>query len=1509
MSNIVAIVKSLVGQVFAVSVDGFKRQIFEGDRLMQGEQVLTSLGGEVVLQLSNGETVALAGNSSWQAEAPTEDTTARTDSPSELEQALAAGFDPTTDLEATAAGPGAGGAGGGAAGGGHSFVMLDETAQRLDPTIGFETAGLALAGSAIQEQTGEDTLAAEAVAVDETAPVVTIDSQLTNDTTPTLTGTIDDPTATVIVTVNGKDYTAINNGDGTWTLDGDLLEDPLSEGEHDVSVRAIDPAGNQDTDTGLVTIDITPPTISVQVPDVSNDTTPTITGHTDAPEGSVVTITVTPNTGPQQEFTTIVQPDGSYSVDVPEELAEGDYSVTAEVTDPAGNTGSDTDTGSIDAVAGGISVDLTLNGTTATITGSTTDVAEGKPVTLVITDSDGNTVTVPNVTVDADGNFNADNIDISSLVDGDITVTATAEDRNGETVTDNDTENQDLTDGGISVDLTLNGTTATITGSTTDVAEGKPVTLVITDSDGNTVTVPNVTVDADGNFNADNIDISSLVDGDITVTATAEDRNGETVTDNDSDVLNTNTPPTANDDSYTSDLIGGLHSEYFGYNDNQSGVSSPDGANLTNLSQVRQFIDGKAPSVTFQANSLDFGGNISNNLGSSGNLNSFFKGNASSVSGTQTTTSDAIIKMTGYISLAAGDHTFRITADDGYSIRINGQIVAEFDGNQSPTQNPPVTFNVADGGPQQIEIIYWDQGGQAQLKVEVSSNGGAYEVVGGDMLSHLPAGAEADLFVESGQTLTIDVDDLLSNDTDPNSDDLTITNVTNAVNGQVSLDGAGNVIFKPTDGFYGDAKFDYTISDGRGGFDTATVTIKVNQAQGTVQIGGGGNQDNGNNIINGGSGNDVLLGDIGGTLTSTQPGTNYNIALLVDTSGSMRSDLAGNPNVTNWFGYTYQTAAQYNQSRMKLTIDALKNFAADLADHDGVINIALIGFSSLAQTTLKLSVADLKAGDLTALNSAINTLTASGGTNYEAGFKTAADWFSTLSGTTNGYENLTYFLTDGDPTFYLNNSGNQAGDGENTTYTTLQESVAAFNQYSASLGKVHAVGIGSGVNEQYLQFFDNTNSGTNATAGFNPVTLYDFNSGNINNWTTEGTGSGNNNPNNGSVVERIDNSGTSNDYLRITDNYNSSSPNTSTKATSPNMTVTANQSGDAFGFSFRTDNFGNSDTFTWKLINSSNQVIDEGTHNGALSSFTKVTTKAVPTGTYKFVFEVLDGSNNSSHAEVRIDDIVRYQDVVTAPTGDVDIVTDANQFAAALQGGSSALNPVAVGNDIIRGGAGNDIIFGDVINTDALPWSLNGNPVKPSDLPEGSGVYALKEFLHLKNGVAPTSDDLYDYIRANHEQFNVPGDTRGGNDTLSGGKGNDILYGQGGNDILIGGEGDDILYGGTGADTFVWKQGHLNSASGQDVIKDFSFTENDKIDLSDLFKELHAGDANPDLTSYLRLSDDKSTLEISTTGGFANNADADIKIRVENNGSLAFSSSDTISSLIQGGDLIVKNHD
>ena len=78
---------------------------------------------------------------------------------------------------------------------------------------------------------------------------------------------------------------------------------------------------------------------------------------------------------------------------------------------------------------------------------------------------------------------------------------------------------------------------------------------------------------------------------------------------------------------------------------------------------------------------------------------------------------------------------------------------------------------------------------------------------------------------------------LLDNDRDRNRNNLTLTAVDNAVNGTVILDEAGNVVFTPTAGFEGNASFEYTVNDGQGGSDTATVMVTVLPASEPIPLG------------------------------------------------------------------------------------------------------------------------------------------------------------------------------------------------------------------------------------------------------------------------------------------------------------------------------------------------------------------------------------------------------------------------------------------------------------------------------------------------------------------------------------------------------------------------------------------------------------------------------------------------------------------------------------------------
>jgi len=84
-------------------------------------------------------------------------------------------------------------------------------------------------------------------AVDSTVPLTKANTLLTQDSTPELTGTVNDRDATIEVTINGKTYQATNNGDGTWSLADDTIA-PLSAGVYDVEVTVTDSAGNVSTE-------------------------------------------------------------------------------------------------------------------------------------------------------------------------------------------------------------------------------------------------------------------------------------------------------------------------------------------------------------------------------------------------------------------------------------------------------------------------------------------------------------------------------------------------------------------------------------------------------------------------------------------------------------------------------------------------------------------------------------------------------------------------------------------------------------------------------------------------------------------------------------------------------------------------------------------------------------------------------------------------------------------------------------------------------------------------------------------------------------------------------------------------------------------------------------------------------------------------------------------------------------------------------------------------------------
>jgi len=107
---------------------------------------------------------------------------------------------------------------------------------------------------------------------------------------PELTGTVDDSTATIVITVNGQNYTATNNGDGTWVLPAGTIAPGLPVGSHNFSVTLQDSAGNTSVTSATITVNYPPafaPTVS-QISWIGSN--PIITGTFDSAATSRLTV-------------------------------------------------------------------------------------------------------------------------------------------------------------------------------------------------------------------------------------------------------------------------------------------------------------------------------------------------------------------------------------------------------------------------------------------------------------------------------------------------------------------------------------------------------------------------------------------------------------------------------------------------------------------------------------------------------------------------------------------------------------------------------------------------------------------------------------------------------------------------------------------------------------------------------------------------------------------------------------------------------------------------------------------------------------------------------------------------------------------------------------------------------------------------------------------------------------------------------------------------------------------
>ncbi|RAZ18668.1 type 1 secretion target domain-containng protein [Enterobacter hormaechei subsp. xiangfangensis] len=332
-----------------------------------------------------------------------------------------------------------------------------------------------------QDSAGNSASATHTISVDTTAPVISVNTLSGDDVLNaaeaqqplTVHGSSSaEAGQTVTVTLGGKTYTALVGSDGTWTLDvpaADLAA--LSQGALTVTASVNDKAGNSGQTTHTLTVDTIAPAVTISTvadDDIVNNAEQlagqTISGTTTAEQGQTVTVSFNGHS-----YQATVGANGSWSVFVPGRdflgLSDGDYTITATVSDKAGNPGSathdvtlngDVPTIAINTFAQDDIVNAAEHGTPLVISG-TTDAPAGQTVTITL---NGKTYTA---TVQNDGtwSYTVGSADVTALADGgSYVINAQVSNAIGNSVSDNHTVTVDLTapSMGISIDSLQNDT-------------------------------------------------------------------------------------------------------------------------------------------------------------------------------------------------------------------------------------------------------------------------------------------------------------------------------------------------------------------------------------------------------------------------------------------------------------------------------------------------------------------------------------------------------------------------------------------------------------------------------------------------------------------------------------------------------------------------------------------------------------------------------------------------------------------------------------------------------------------------------------------------------------------------------------------------------------------------------------------------------------------------------------------------------------------------------------------
>ena len=174
---------------------------------------------------------------------------------------------------------------------------------------------------------------------------------------------------------------------------------------------------------------------------------------------------------------------------------------------------------------------------------------------------------------------------------------------------------------------------------------------------------------------------------------------------------------------------------------------------------------------------------------------------------------NAAVSEDGVVAIDAITNDTDIDADDLNIISVtqgsNGAVSVKQDGTLE--YRPDANFNGADSFTYTISD---GNGGSDTATVNVSVSA----------VNDNPVAGNNSASVAEDGSVNINV---LNNDSDVDQDQLAVSSVTQGTNGSVSINSNGTVKYTPQANFFGTDSFTYTVNDGNGGTDTATVTVKV----------------------------------------------------------------------------------------------------------------------------------------------------------------------------------------------------------------------------------------------------------------------------------------------------------------------------------------------------------------------------------------------------------------------------------------------------------------------------------------------------------------------------------------------------------------------------------------------------------------------------------------------------------------------------------------------------------